>query len=380
MRLSSLLLAASSIALLAGCTASEHPASLQDEFGLDGIAGSIGNQNGMSSPYVQGSKFSVTVQAGSKENASGWKLQSSNANVMQVLAAVETSTTSQKYPVVAAGAGTTTLTVTDAGGTVLDSEDIEVDEATTYQLCDQGLLLSGASDDRSAVTQIHLLAGGTATFLVRYFSGTKELSGNNALVSTGGSGITAGTVSTSFSARDFLEVSAVDAGTSSVSLAVGSTSNVVPITVVDDTAIHGVGLAPQSDTGAKDGQSLYVFGRAFDVDGNDVFGASFQWSAGGAAVKSPIDADGQPSDMIIYQYDHTQAESVSAALAGDSATAQVHGSPATTTAATSESVGCSVGHGAGAPASSAAAGVLVGLALLASRRRASSSRPEARSL
>ena len=93
---------------------------------------------------------------------------------MQVGAITETSTTSQKYPVVAAGAGTTTLTVTDANGKVLDSEDIEVDKATSYQLCDQGLLMSGASDDRSAVTQIHLLAGGTATFLVRYFAGTKE--------------------------------------------------------------------------------------------------------------------------------------------------------------------------------------------------------------
>ena len=164
-------------------------------------------------------------------------------------------------------------------------------------------------------------------------------------------------------------MSALDAGSSPVSLAVGSTSNVVPITIVDDTAIHSVGLAQQSETGAKDGQSLYVFGRAFDTDGNDVFGASFQWTAGGAAVSTPVYDDGKPSDMIIYQYDHTQAESVSASLAGDSASIQVHGSPSTTTTATSENVGCSVANAPGAPGS-VAAGVLVGLALLASRRRA----------
>jgi MYXO-CTERM domain-containing protein len=368
MRLSSLLLLASSIATLAGCTANEQTASLQDEFGLDGIASAIGNQNGMSSPYVQGSKFTVTVQAGSKATASGWKLQSSDPGVMQVGGMTSSSTTSQVYPVVATGAGTTTLTVTDANGKVLDSEDIEVDEASSYQLCDQGLLMSGASDDRSAVTQIHLLAGGTATFLVRYFNGTKELSGNNALVPTGGTGVTASTVATSFSARDFLEVSALDAGTASVSLAVGSTSNVVPITIVDDTAIHSVGLAAQTETGAKDGQSLYVFGRAFDVDGNEVFGGSFQWTAGGAAVSVPVYDDGKPSDVIVYQYDHTQAESVSASLDSQSASIQVHGSPSTTTAATSENVGCSVANGPGAPGS-VAAGVLVGLALLASRRR-----------
>jgi hypothetical protein len=364
------LLAAAALPFLAslGCSVNQNTASLQDNFATDVFASFFGNQNALSTPYVQGSKFTITVQPGGKNTGTGWRLTSSDPTVMQI--GVQTDPGSDDWPVVATGAGHATLTVTDSGGKVLDTEGIDVDVPTEVQLCAHGLLLAGYTDDQSAESSVRIVSGGTATFLARYFNGTTELFGNNAVTPTGSGVASATTAAANFSVRDFVEVSASQMGTGNVSLAVGQTTNQVSVEAVDPTSVASVALAPQSENKAQKGQIIYVFGRALDGQGNDLFGASFSWQVNGATLPSQQFYVGGPTDLLTYQYDSSQSESISDSLAGYSASTKVHGAPATTQEGTTENVGCSVARGVGMDGGAAGAGVLAaGAVVLASRRR-----------
>ncbi len=351
-----------------GCSATQNTASLQDNFATDVFASFFGNANGLSTPYVEGSKFTITVQPSGKNTGAGWTLQSSNPAVLQV--GTQTTAGSNDWPVVATGAGQATLTVVDGSGKVLDSEGVDVEIPTQVQLCAHGLLLAGYSDDQSAESSVRIVSGGTATFLARYYNGSQELFGNNAVTPTGSGVATAAVVPANFSVRDFVEVSASDMGTGNVTLAVGQTTNQVAVEAVDPTSVSSVALAPQSENNAQKSQTLYVFGRALDSQGNDLFGASFAWAVNGSTLPSQQFFVGGPTDLLTYQYDASHTETVSDTLAGLSASTQVHGDPSTTSEASTENVGCSVARGAGANGGAAGAGILaVGLAFLASRRR-----------
>ena len=111
-----------------------------------------------------------------------------------------------------------------------------------------------------------------------------------------------------------------------------------------------------------------LFRSAKDANGGDVYGSSFAWTAAGQSLAGNINSN-DPTDLLTYQYHSSGSEVVAASVDSQSATATVHGAPGTTSTSTSENVGCSVAHGAGA-AGSSVAGILIGLAFLASRRRA----------
>jgi hypothetical protein len=357
-----------------GCSSPQNTASLQDNFATDVFASFFGNANGLSTPYVEGSRFTITVQPSGKNTGAGWTLQSSNPAVMQI--GVQPPSGSNEWPVVATGAGQATLTVVDGSGKVLDSEDVDVQIPTEVQLCAHGLLLAGYSDDQSAESSVRIVSGGTATFLARYYSGTQELSGNNAVIPTASGIATAAVVPANFSVRDFVEVSAADMGSGNVSLAVGMTTNQVAVEAVDPSSVASVALAPQSDDKAQKGETLYVFGRALDSQGNDLFGASFSWAVNGTTLPSQQLIVGGPTDLLTYQYDSKQSETISDTLAGQSASTQVHGNPSTTQEASTENVGCSVARGAGASGGAAGAAMLaLGVAFLTHRRRRHDRRP-----
>lgn len=365
------LLAAASVAALSmGCNTQDHAASLQDSFATDVFAAFVGNPNGLSTPYVEGAKFNITVEPGDNQNDTGWTLSSSDPTVMAVGVAAPDS---QEWPVTATGAGHATLMVKDASGHVLDSEGIDVDVPTQVELCAHGLLLAGYSDTQSTISSIRVVSGGTATFLVRYFDGSQELAGNNALKPTASSTLSATTVAANFSVRDFLEVSATEMGTASVTLNVGMSQSQVSVEVDDPSVVASVALAPQSEVNAKNGNVLYVFGRALDAQGNDVYGASFSWSVNHTPLASQQFFVGGPTDLLSYQYTGGQTETIADTLAGYTASTSVHGAPATTSEATTANVGCSVAAGAagtsgGALGFAALAAAATGL-LVARRRR-----------
>jgi MYXO-CTERM domain-containing protein len=366
LRASGLGLLVAAIAYLAsGCVAAQqHTASLQDSFTGDVLAPLLGNPNGLSSPYAQGSKFTITVVAGNGADPSGWTLTSSNPGVM----AIGTHDREQ-WPVTAASAGQSTLSVVDEKGETVDTATIEVDVVTDVRLYAQGLLLAGRSDQESRVDSVQMVSGGTATFLVRYFSGAQELAAINGLVPTPSGAASAKIVGTNLSVRDFLEVTAPTAGTGSIDLTVGTLHSEVAVAAVDPLSISSITLAPQSESGATKGQMLYVFGRALDSHGADIFGASFSWQVGGTQVSPEPFYRSGPIDLLTYEYDGSQTETVNALASGFSAAVNVHGSPATTTEHTTANLGCSMAPGKSGPVGLGSTGVLGLAALLVARRR-----------
>jgi hypothetical protein len=118
---------------------------------------------------------------------------------------------------------------------------------------------------------------------------------------------TASAVAASFSVRDFLEVDASQIGSGSVALG-GPGQGSVPVQAVDPSAVTSVTLSKQSDANASKGETLYVFARAGDAQGADVFGASFDWEVNGARLTAQSMFAGGPTDMLTYQYDPSTSE------------------------------------------------------------------------
>ncbi|HEY8088945.1 MAG TPA: hypothetical protein VIF09_13895 [Polyangiaceae bacterium] len=361
------LLTAAVVALSAGCGSSQR-VTMQDDFDLD-LFGP--QKDDLSTPYVLGAKFGIGVDTHDNSSTSGWTLRSSNPAVLRVSPPVS-SKSSFNTEVVAAGVGHATLTVLDGGGHVVDSHDVDVGLPDRIELYAHGLLLAGESDDRARISQVQISAGGEGTFLVRYFAGTSELSGNGALQPTGSGTVQATTTTSSLAARrEWLRVTATPAGPGSMALGVGAhTVSTVPVVAVDPGAVKSVGIAKQSEGGAKDGTTLYLFGRAFDAQGNDVYGASFRWTVNGAVVSgSSVNLAGEPADLLSYQYKSGASESVITALDGYSTSTTVHGTGGAV--GSTAAVGCGV---SGAPGSGAEAGAalslsLVAAGLVAARRR-----------
>jgi hypothetical protein len=341
--------------------------AMQDSFELDLLGPATDD---LHTPYVNGAKFDITIATtGYTATATtSWSLESGDSTVIRV----DGSTSPGNFQVETVGTGHTTLSVVDAKGNVLDTHGVDVAEPDSVQLCAHGLLLGGLSDAQAQVTQASVLEGGTATFLVRYFQGSQELWGNNAVRPTGTGAVTAMTTTSSFGDdRDWVEVDAAQPGTGQVSLVVGgSTMAVIPTTVVASSAIQSVGALAQSDANASNGNTLYVFARAFDAQGGDVYGASFAWQVGGAAVSSALTGSSMPSDVLSYTYSSSASETVSDELGSfASPLITIHGTGAAVES-TAE-VGCSVARAAGSNGAAGGGLVLVlgAAAMLWVRRR-----------
>jgi hypothetical protein len=330
------------LSLPVGCNIDPgHSVAMQDSLELTVLGPA---QEDLHTPYVTGSTFDITVAQTdySSSDTAGWSLKSSDPTVVSVAP----SSGGLNFPVTAVGTGHATLTVVDPSGKVLDSHDVEVAQPDNVQLAAHGPMVVGQSDSQAQVTQATVVQGGVATLLVRYFRGSQELYGNGAVTTTSTGSVTAMTTTSSFAdARDWIEVDGGQvAGPGQVALAVGgSTVATIPALVVPASSITSVGTLAESDAHASDGQTLHVFARAFDAQGSDIYGASFQWQLGGAAL-GPAPGN-QPSDVFAYQYKGGATEIVTTSLDGYTSSLPVHGAGGTVSS--SEATGCSIARTSG---------------------------------
>jgi hypothetical protein len=345
---------------------------MADSFDLD-LFGQ--HTDDLHTPYVAGANVAITVNSDGTQDSSGWTLVSSDTSVISVTQALTSAGGAQ---VKAVGPGGATLRVVDASGKVLDSSNVSVAIPDQVSLYAEGPLLTGATDASAQVTTANVVAGGYATFLVRYFQQGTELYGSGALTTSSTNGLNATTVSASFATdRDFLQVGTptIEGMTGSVALTVGGqVVGEIPITTVPASAVTHVEILAQSAAGASKGTTLTLYAHAVDATAANVYGASFDWSidgvnAGGGG--SALDAE-DPTDLFTYQYDSSVSETVSASYDGFSPSIVAHGQGGSV--GSSADVGCSVsGSPIPAPWSPAAATALA-LAGLAGAVRTSRSR------
>ena len=362
-----LILASPAILSLAGCSlagGSGKPVTMADAFDLD-IFGP--HEDDLHSPYVAGAQFEIAVSTDAPQVPAGWTLSSSDPNVIRVISGLVGGSAA----VIAGHPGQATLSVLDADGKVQDSHAVSVALPDRVGLYAEGPLLTGASDTAAELTQASVVAGGEATFLVRYFAQGVELFGSGALTPTATGGVTVNTVSSSFaSARDFVRVSPAAMGASgTVSLSVDHVIvGELPITTVLPSAVTQVTILPQSALAAQKGESLALYAHALDATSAEVYGASFDWTINGQTNAS-LYGDG-PADLFFYPFDPAVTEEVAASYEGFSPYARVHGTGGSV--GSTSQLGCSLSRSPGGPGGSTTMfglALAIGGAALVRRRR-----------
>jgi MYXO-CTERM domain-containing protein len=286
----------------------------------------VGPSSEMHTPYVLGASFNLYVEStDDKEKFQGWTVESSNPAILTV-GAVQRYSDNRRIFVNAHGVGdgTAQVIVKDSGGSVQTRQSVEVRLPDRAQVMAHGLLIIGKSDAEAQVSELRLLQGGTATFLIRYYLGTRTLSGNGALGVDAPSDVTATTPHTYlFEDRDWLQVTPSMAGSSSISLKVnGVHFSDVPLTVVDSSQVNSVHIQGGDEAHAKKDDWLVALGQAFDDQMRRIYGVDFHWEVDGQLQSSWDGSD--KGDLYRYQFDPAKPKMLAATYGGVSAVAMIH--------------------------------------------------------
>jgi hypothetical protein len=308
------------------------------------------------SPYVRGAALTVFAHSSDdKEDLQGWSIESSDPAVFRIDGAVASGDRDLAMHGEAVGEGTAVLTLRDPRGHAVGHGVAEVRLPDAIELDAHGSLILGRADE-ARVTEARALAGGAATYLVRYFQGGRELHGNGVLSADVPAGMTAEPRTTFlFEDREWLTLHTTSVQTGSLQLlADGVAAATLPVVVVPESAIADVVVLTESESGHKDGDWLAALAQAYDTGGARIFGVDYQWNVDGAAQQG----DG---DLYRYQFKAGQHAMVKAQRGthADSAQIQSEGGFVDST----NHVGCAAGGGG-----SLIVG-LVGVGLVAGRRR-----------
>jgi MYXO-CTERM domain-containing protein len=310
------------------------------------------------SPYVRGARMDVFAHSSDNgESLRNWSIESSDPTIFAIGAAAQTS--SDHDLVVggqAVGEGTATLTLRDSHGHAVGRAFAEVLVPDAVELDSHGSLILGR-DDEAPVHEVRMLAGGQATYLVRYFRGGRELHGNGVLSVAAPAGMTA-QPRTSFllENREWLVLTSTTAGSATLQLRADSaTVAALPVVVEPESGIADVVVLTEPERGHHDGDWLVALAQAYDPNGARIFGVDYTWKINGAAQTG----DG---DLYRYRFKAGQPVMVQAQRGAHTDTAQIQSDGGVVDS--SNHVGCAAGGGSGWLWAA-----LLGLGLVGARRR-----------
>jgi hypothetical protein len=330
----------------------------------------VGPSSDLHTPYVLGSSFNLYVEStDDKEKFQGWTVESSDPSILTV-GAVQRYSDNRRIYVSAHGVGDgiAQVVVKDSGGSVQTRQAVEVRLPDRAQVMAHGLLIIGKSESEAQVSDLRLLSGGTATFLVRYYKGSQTLNGNGALGVDTPSDVVASTPRTYlFEDRDWLQVTPSMVGQSSISMKVnGVHFTDLSLTVVDASQVNSVRIQGGDESHAKKDDWLVALGQAFDSQMRRIYGVDFHWDVDGQAQTSWDGSD--KGDLYRYRYDPAQPHMLAATYGAISAVAKIHSGGGFVDS--SNHIGCSYVPGARG-GSLISLLLLLGISLLLARRRIS---------
>jgi hypothetical protein len=311
------------------------------------------------SPYVTGTPLTLHVTSSDdKQDFSGWTISSSDSTVLAIDAvSVDSSDVIAKAHTVAAG--TADLVVHDADGKEVGHGHTEVAAPDRIEL-DAHAYLIMAMDDQAPVDEVRIVQGGTATYLVRYFNGDRELHGFGVLGVNAPPAITATPRTTFLSeSREWLQLTATAGGDAALEMVVdGVSRGTITAHVVPETDMANVVLIDQPEKGHKDGDWLVAYAQAYDAANNRLFGVDYTWS---------IDGVQQTGDGDLYRYEYKQGDyqTVTATRGSLADSAQIQSDAGYVDS--SNNLGCADAGGGGA-----GVGGLVVAAIVMRRRRSGS--------
>lgn len=284
----------------------------------------VGPSSSLHTPYVEGASMTFYVHStDDHEKMSGWTVESSDPSIFTF----DTPDRDNDHPLFvtghAVGDGTADLIVRDSGNSVVLRQPVESRLPDRAQLLSHALLIIGRTEEQSQVNDVRVLAGGTATFLVRYYLGARTLYGNGAL----GVDAPPGTVATTprtylFEDRDWLQVTPAMSGTSTLGLRVnGNHFSDVPLIAVDKSEVQSISIIGGDESHAQKGQWLVALGQAFDALQRRIYGVEFTWDVDG---QEQTGLDSNAGDLYRYKFDPTKPSMLAANYGGMAAVAMIH--------------------------------------------------------
>ncbi len=266
------------ILALAGCQTVTLNDSVDVDFDFTPL---VGPSDSLHSPYVAGAEFSLYAYATDDSEELGWTIESAAPDVLRV-----DRTADGSAEVTATGAGQVELSVRDEAGDIVHRADVEVRQPDRADVAAHGPLIVRRPElERSNLDEVQVLVGGTATFLVRWYAGEQELSGNGALQVDADPGVTGSRRRTFlFEDREWLTLSVATPGRHEVRLlAGGEVVRTLTVIGVEEAAVDQILLHGMDETDRRDGEILTVLAQAYDTDGEPIYGVEYAWDVDGAA-------------------------------------------------------------------------------------------------
>lgn len=323
-----------------------------------------GPSDSLHSPYVEGAKLTVFVRSTrSKENYDGWTIESNRPQVFAVQPLVYSSTGSWAAAHAEAMApGVATLTVRARNGEILSQSDVEVKRPDRIALLAHGLLLVDTPESQAQIPEPRIVEKGMATFLVRYFSGVQQLSGNGALSVQAPAGVVAAAVPTYiFENRDWLQIASTTVGPASLQLLVHNVPVMQqPIQIVPATDARSLQILGRDERRYVDGDSLVALAQAKDAQGRLLFGVEYKWELEGVAQSGL-------GDLFRYALNRATVKVLSAHMGQLMADAEIHAVKGVVSS--SNHIGCGFAATAASRAQSSSGVLILGVLLLGLVRR-----------
>jgi len=309
------------VALLIACASGCNTVALVDNLDLELDFNPFdGPSDALHAPYVQGAGMNIWVlNTDGRVKTTRWTLESTDPSVFFV---------DQQFHVKddfyascrALKAGLATLVVRDENGDRVHSHPIEVALPDRVDLLAHGLLLIGRPEPEARIAEARIRATGTATYLARYWRGQERLNGNGALSVEAPPEVT-GHVERSFlfEDRDWLQLTPLAPGTSTVAIKVGGEKiRDLQVVAVPDSELVRVELLGEDESAARAEQWLVVLAQAYDALDRPVYGVEYKWALDGASQLGL-------GDLYRYHYNPNRPGMLTARFGDMAALVPIHG-------------------------------------------------------
>lgn len=268
-------------------------------------------------PWVRGATVRVFAET-STVPGTGLHLASSDPSVVSITPELDDGERAWAQAD-AVGAGVAELWLVDDDEVPLASATIEVRVPTRAVVHAAAPSFLSRDDVPTAVEDLQLVAGGSASFVVESFDGTTRLSGAGGVAVAAADGVVASMSSTLLDERrDWLTIDAQAIGRGTVELAVGGVRFAsVPLQVVAPEAIAQLGVLGSDEAAAHTGDALVLAAHAYDDERRPLWGARVDWR--GTAGLDPL-----LSDLQRYQFAPEATAAVAVELGALATEVEIH--------------------------------------------------------
>ena len=335
---------ASTLVLSAGCKS----AALRDDIQLDltfSFAPTLRKPDKLHLPYVSGAKVSVWLEDDDKADMKDWRFETSDPSIFAVTTR-DTGIGTMRGDLVARAEGSANLRAFDPTGRLRYDYRIPIAAPDRIELSAHGPLVLHERPENAIVDEARILAGGQATYLVRYFKNGARLYGNGALEAFAQGGFVAEPRrSFLFEEQEWLTLTMTDPGAHSLTLRAGTSTRTVPVAGVLESELSRVVLDGEDEASAKAGTMLSVVATGVDRAGHSVLGVDCSWTMGGRQQSGEGWPWDQPTrdvgDLFRYEFKGNAPKTLVATRNGLEAEAVIHA--AVGFVSSTNRIGCAAG-------------------------------------